>query len=182
MVANGGSGGGSRRFTSGLDDSSTSLLDSWDEGFSQPLSISDKSWNWGSSSSNNSFSVGDVWVLSLGVISPDNNILNISAWDTESSGDLVHRSVLVKSSQSSNVSSWDLWSEFSKDSSVSVSWVTDNADLNIWVGVILDESSLSLEDSSVGLQQVSSNHTLSSWSSTNQQSNLASSESISLVN
>lgn len=157
--------GGSTGELSGLDDSSTSLLDGWDEFGINPSLV-----NKGSGSLSVDDGVVDVWVHGGRVVTPDGELLDIIDMSVSFMGKLVEGSVVVQSGHGSEVLLWDVLGIVGSDQAVGVGWVTDNDDLDVSVGVVVDGSTSIDEDLSVVLEEVTSFHTWSSWLSTDEQS------------
>lgn len=123
-------------------------------------------------------SVGDIWELGEGVVSPDDEVLDTSDINLQFFRDLVSSSVLVQSGQSSEVSGWNIWSEMRADHRVGVGWVSNNNNLDVSVGPLVNGLSLRFENQSILSEKVLSFHSWSSWLGTDQDSQLASLESL----
>lgn len=76
--------------------------------------------------------------------------------------------------QTGDVLGVDARSELGDDRGVGVGGVADHNDLDILAGVLLDDSTLALEDGSVLLEEVLSVHALSSGFGSDKKSDLAS--------
>jgi len=96
-------------------------------------------------------------------------------------GELGDGSIVIQSSHSVEVVTWQVWSVVTGDHTVSVSWVTNNKNSNVSGSVVVQSLSGINEDSTVVLEQITSFHTWSSWLGTNQQSEIDVLETDSLV-
>jgi len=110
--------------------------------------------------------VVNIRVLSGRVVTPDEDVVDFLNSGSSALSNLADGSVLVESSQSGEVSLGDGGSVVRSDKSVGVGGVSDNADLASLLGDSIHSSSLSLEDLSVSLEEISSFHTRASGSST----------------
>lgn len=112
------------------------------------------------------------------MVSPDNDILNILNTATSLAGNLTNGSSLIKSGHSGKVLFWNRWSISGGNESVGVSWVSNNANLDSLLSNLVEGSTLSLENFSIGLQKIGSLHSWTSWSSTNHKADIDVLESI----
>lgn len=115
----------------------------------------------------------DVRVLGGGVVSPDENVVDFLNGSSSALSDLADSSVLVKSSQSREVSLWDGGSVVRSNEGVGVGGVSNNTDFASLLGNGVHGGTLSLEDLSVSLQEISSLHAGSSGSSTNHHNDIS---------
>lgn len=160
-----GSRGRTGKFSGG-DDSSSSLGNGWNKLLLGPLGVGDSSVDGGSLSLLREIldhSVRDIRVLSERMVSPDDEILNASDINLQLFGNLIGGSILVQSSESGEVSGWDIWSIVRADHGISVSRVSNNYNLDISVGPLIDGLSLRLKDESILSKQILSFHSWSSW-------------------
>jgi len=157
--------GGSTGELSGLDDGSTSLLDGGDEVLFNPGVI-----NEGSGGLTLDGGEVDIRVHSGRVVTPDGELLDFFDVSTGLFGQLSEGSVVIQSGHGSEVFLRDVLSIVGSDQAVGVSGVTDNDDLDVSVGVVVEGSTGIDEDLTVVLQEVTSFHTRSSGLSTDEQS------------
>jgi len=156
-VVDGSSGGrSSRRRTSGRNNGSTSLLYGGDENVSDPLVVIDGRLG------GLAVDLGKVDVRVLGgrVVSPHGEVLDVSYLGTGLLSELRETTVVVESHHSVDVSGVDLRGKVRGDHSVGVGGVSDDENLDVLVGVVVEGLTLSVEDLGVSLQQISSLHTL----------------------
>ena len=89
------------------------LGNGWNKLLLGPLGVGDSSVDGGSLSLLREIldhSVRDIRVLSERMVSPDDEILNASDINLQLFGNLIGGSILVQSSESGEVSGWDIWS------------------------------------------------------------------------
>lgn len=108
-----------------------------------------------------------VRVLGGRVVTPDVNVVDFLNGSSGALSNLADSSVLVKSSQSREVSLWDGGSVVRGNEGVGVGGVSNNTDFASLLGNGVHGGTLSLEDLSVSLEEISSLHTGSSRSGTN---------------
>jgi len=169
MLASCGSGRRSRTFFHYWNDFSSSLSNLCDERSVQIGIIID---NLSKRLSSNSC-VESIRVLGCTVVSPNNDILNIFDFAAYFSWNLRQGSALIKSGHSSEVLLWDRWSVSRSDQSVSVGWVSNNANLHSFLSNFIESGSLSLEDFGISLEEISSFHSWSSWPCANENDNIS---------
>jgi len=157
--------GGSTGELSGLDDGSTSLLDGRDEVLFNPVVI-----NEGSGVLALDGGEVDIGVHSGRVVTPDGELLDFFDVGTSLFGQLSEGSVVIQSGHGSEVFFGDVLSIVRSDQAVGVGGVTDDDDLDVSVGVVVEGSTGINEDLTVILQEVTSFHTRSSGLSTDKQS------------
>ena len=165
MVTGCAGGRGSGGKFSGLDDGGASLLDGLNEVTLDPFFIADERLD-GDLSLNGievvvfKEGVVDVRVLGGTVVAPDDNVLNLLIIDVDFLSDLGDGSVMVESSQSSEVFGVDSGGVFRKDQSVGISGVTDDTDLDVLSSELVEVLALILEDLGIGSEEVLSLHAL----------------------
>lgn len=77
------------------------------------------------------FSVTDIWELGAGVVSPDDNVLDISDGYSSLEGNLGKSTVMVQTGHGGEIASWDLSSSIlGANESIGVGWVSNNNNLN----------------------------------------------------
>ena len=113
--------------------------------------------------------VVDIRVHSGRVVTPDGEVVNIADVGVGLFGQLVEGSVVVQSGHGSEVFLGDVLGIMGSDQAVGVSGVTDNQDLDVSAGVVVDGSTGIDEDLTVVLQEVTSFHTGSSGLSTDEE-------------
>ena len=155
-----------------LDNLSSSLLDSGNESLSVPLFSNQIQSRLSFDSSPSKIRRHSWWV-----ISPNNNLSNISDSWASFFGYLPDSSIMIKSSHSSKVSLWQILGVSGQNQSVGVSWVSNNKSSNVSVGIVVNGSSLRNENLSIFLKKITSLHSFSSWFCTNQKSSFDISES-----
>jgi hypothetical protein len=96
VVADGAGGASRTGLASGFDDRAASVLDGLDEGI-DPLSVRDQRRDRLRLAVDDRLRVLDVWVLGFGVVSPYDDIFDVSDWDVEFVRNLVQRPVQVES-------------------------------------------------------------------------------------
>ena len=169
MVASGGGSGGSGRLTHDRDDLGTSLLHLRKEGAIEPGVVVD---NLTSGASTNS-SVESIRVLSGGMVTPDDDVVDVLNGGTGLVGDLAGSSALIKSGESGEVRLGDRGGVVGADECVGVGRVADNGDLHGLLGDGIDGSTLSLENLGVGLKEIGSFHSGASGSGSDENSDVS---------
>ena len=107
------------------------------------------------------------------MVAPDEQIFDLIGMNSCSIRDHADSSVLIESCHSREVFSWDRWCIMRADECIGVGWISNNANFNSLLCNFVDCLTLSLENLSICLEQVCTFHTRSSWSSTNQHSNIS---------
>lgn len=158
-----------RRFLHDRDDFGSTLLDLGQESVVKPLIILDNSAKLLSLDS----SVVNIRVLSGGMVTPNNDVVNVFNSSTGSLGNLADGSALVESSQSVEVSLRDGRSVVGSNKSVGVSGVTDNENFDALLSNFIQSSTLSLENFGVSAEEILAFHTRATRSSTNKNSGIA---------
>ena len=113
-----------------------------------------------------------IWVLGGGVVSPDEDVVDIIDSAAGLVSELALGSALVKSDHCGEVLLGDRGGVGRANKSVSVGGVSDNAHLNSLLGNLIDDGTLSLENFSVGLEEISALHSWASGSSTNKNADI----------
>lgn len=136
------------------------VVDSVDDGDSLAISLLDGS-------------VVEIGVLGEGVIAPDDQVVDVFNSALRFVSNLGESSVLVKSSQSGEVSLGQGRSVVGGDQGVCVCGVSDNENLHSLLGNLVESFSLSLEDGSICGQEIFSLHAGTSGSSSDQHGGIA---------
>lgn len=132
VITSGLSGRHCRRELSLLNDDSSTLLDSGDEWSLKESVVSDSGVSVGLSSVLVNGSVGDIWELSSRVISPDDNVLDISDGCSGFKGELSKSTVMVQSGHGREVLGWDLsGGVLGSNECIGVGWVSNNDNLKV---------------------------------------------------
>jgi hypothetical protein len=113
-----------------------------------------------------------IGVLSGTVVSPNNDIFNILNTASSFTCNLTNGSCLIETGHGGKVLLWNRWGISRGNESVGVCWVSNNADLDSLLGNLVEGSTLSLENFSIGLQKIGSLHSWTSWSSTNHKADI----------
>ena len=114
-----------------------------------------------------------IRVLSSRVVAPNVDVPNALNWHLLSLGKDRLSTRLVETGQGSEVLLGDAGSEVRRDQSVSVGWVADNTHLHSLLGDFVKSLSLSLEDLCVSLKEVSTLHTGTAWSGSNEHGHIS---------
>ena len=107
-----------------------------------------------------------IWVLSIGVVSPNDNVVNVVDVSAHLVGKLAVGAVLIEAGESGEVRLRDRGSVVGADECVGVCWVANNSDLDSLLRNLVDGFTLRLEDLRVGGEEISTFHSWSSWSGT----------------
>ena len=83
-----------------------------------------------------------VWILSSTVVSPNDNVLDITDCAISSLSDLADCSVLVESCHGGEVLLGDGWSELRANESICVGWVSNNEHFHILLCNFIKDFSL----------------------------------------
>lgn len=106
------------------------------------------------------------------MVSPDDDVVDVLHLAASFASDLADSSRLVKSGKGGELLLWDRWSVVGGDQSVGVSWVSNNTNLDGLLSDLVDGLSLSLEDLGISAQKITSLHSWTSWSGTDQKSHV----------
>eukprot|EP00043_Microstomoeca_roanoka_P030223 m.25380 g.25380 ORF g.25380 m.25380 type:complete len:341 (+) comp9843_c1_seq1:169-1191(+) len=163
-----GSRHGARKLA-GLDDCSATCLDRLDELAMKPLVIGDgiSDSNTGAISINN-VSVFNVRVLCGGMVTPDNDVLNLACVDTSLLSNHSASTALIQVGQSGELRLGNAWGVLGSNESIGVGGVTHNNNLDRLLGDFVNSSALNLEDACILLQQILALHTFTARDGTNQ--------------
>lgn len=110
--------------------------------------------------------VESVWILGRRVVAPNEKVLDLVRVNASSVRDHADCSVFIKSSHGTEVLPWDRWRVLGANESICVCWVANHADSDCLLCNLVDSLSLSLENLSICLQEISTLHAGSSWSRT----------------
>ena len=147
----GGHGGGS---ATGLNDGGTTLLDGLDEVALEPggvhLAVDGLAVDGG---------VVDIGVHGGGVVTPDDDVLDLVGGDAALGADHAHHAIVVEAGHGGEVLPGDLGGEMAHDESVGVGGVTDNEDLEVGGSLGVGGLAHGLEDTDVLLHQILTLHT-----------------------
>lgn len=169
MVTCGSSGRGSGRLAHHGDDLGTSLLNLGQEGSIEPGIVVD-SLTGGLATDG---TVEGVRVLRCGVVSPNDDVLNLLYRSSSLGGKLALSSALVESGEGSEVRLGDRRGEVGSNQSVGVGGVAHDTHLHGLLGDSVDGGSLSLENLGVSLQKIRSLHSGASRSCTDKHCHIA---------
>jgi len=145
---------GSTGELSGLQDSSTSLLDGGDEVLIDPLLVNEIHGGLAID-----LAVVEIGVHGGRVVTPDGKIGDVVNVGVGLVSQLEEGSVVIKSGHGSEVLLGDVLSIVRKDQAVGVGGVTDNKDLNVSGSIVINGLTLVNENLSIVLQEVTSFHT-----------------------
>ena len=120
----------------------------------------------------------DIWVLSQGVVSPNNHILDVLNGCLQFFTQLRESAVLIEAGQGSEILLGDGRSIVRGNESVGVGGVADNEDLHILLRELVEGLALSLENLGVLVQEIFALHAGASGLGTDEHSDISLSEGL----
>lgn len=173
VIASGGGSASSGGLLHHGNDFSTSLLNSGEESLVEVLVVIDSLSDFDSLAVEEDFGVVDIWVLSQGVVSPNDDVLDVFNSGLELVGELGDSSVLVQSSKGGEIFLRNGGSVVGCDEGVSVSGVSNNQNLDGFLGNVVDCLSLDLEDLGILAKKIFSFHSRASGLGTNKDGSIS---------
>ena len=107
------------------------------------------------------------------MITPDDDVVNILDGGTSLVGELADSSALIESGEGAEVLLGDGGGVVGADQSVGVGWVSNDGNLDGLLGDLVDGGTLSLENLSVGLEEVGTLHSWASGASTDENADIS---------
>ncbi|MPM65170.1 hypothetical protein SDC9_112062 [bioreactor metagenome] len=159
---------GGRRGAACLDDRAAPLGDGGDEGVLQPLLIVDHL----DGRLAGDGGVGDVGVLGVGVVAPDDDALDVVDREAGLLGELGDRPVVVQAHQRGEPGGGYVRRVGAGDQGVGVRRVAGHQDVDVIGGVVVDGLALRGEDGAVGGEQVGAVHALAAGTGADQQTDV----------
>ena len=118
----------------------------------------------------------DIWVLSQGVVSPNNHILDVLNGCLQFFTQLRESAVLIEAGQGGEILLGDGRSVVRGYECIGVGGVADNEDLHILLGELVEGLTLSLEDLGVLVQEIFALHAGATGFGTDEYSDIGLSE------
>ena len=106
------------------------------------------------------FAVKEVGVLRGRVVAPDRHLLHIVDARTGLLRNLSHGTVVIEAGHCRELLVRDIRSRVHGDQCVGIRRVTNNQDLDVLAGIVIDGFALRAEDATVGFEQVGPFHTV----------------------
>ncbi len=100
----------------------------------------------------------DIRVLRSGVVTPDDDAINVSAVLTCLFGQLRDGAVVVETSHGRELTGFEVWCVTVCDQRIGIGRVTNNQHFNIAAGIVIDGLALCRENRSVGFEQIFALH------------------------
>jgi hypothetical protein len=123
----------------------------------------------------------EIGELSVGVVTPNEDVVDIGDVHASLLGDLVTGSVVIEASKSAEVLLGDGGSAGGRNEAVGVGGVADNKDFGRLLGNLVQNLSLFREDGGILLNQILSFHALKTRESTNKDDVVNLSESLTSI-
>jgi len=169
-------GGSSRGLATSLDDGTTTESNSLDEGLLEPCVVIDCRTDGGDVALRrivNDNAMSDIGEHGVGVVTPDDSVLDTVGANLELGSELCGGAVVVKASHGVELLRRNIGSIAHRDVSVGVRGVTDDKHLDGLLSIVVDGLTLTSEDGSVGLEEVSAVHTRATGLRTDEQCNVS---------